>query len=631
MDVVIRLDRLKALGYVHSRLCGPKKDHPPPLWKLMENSARTSFLLPVLPAFLLWMACCFLPMPAAAAPVEYTVEIPSLPDDLDDLLRSVSDSVALIGSPPDTAGLLRRRMEKDRENFAEALKSRGYFGSEVLASLETTKSPHVIRFHVELGPCFIFDAPALEIIPPDTGLGALLRPLLKSIKAGSGYQAALIPDTETAMLDELRKNGYPSPSTGARRVVADHATGQVHVRFIIRPGGRAVFGRTHIEGLERLNEEFAARHIAWKEGQLFDIRKVDDTRTELIRTGLFRSVRIETEHAENADTADMCLSLLEAPRRTVRAGLWYYSDLGPGTSAGWTNRNLFRGGQELHFDAEISRNLNSASAAFVLPAMWHPDQTLGLQAKYQSENTDSYDSVNLAFSGIMRRKFPDHLQLGYGLAYRLSEVKKEDTRRFHLLSAPLIAEYTTVTEPLDPSSGLALSARAEPFTDLKLRDSSFVSWNIAARSYWPLLKDNSLVLAARGHIGVLAGASRDNVPEDMLLYAGGGGSIRGYAYQYAGDLDEEDKPLGGLSAVDFSAELRLRFSRTFGFAIFGDGGGAFSKRNPLDVSSFFWGAGTGIRYYTPIGPLRLDVAVPLKRRSGVDAPFHFYVSLGQAF
>ena len=143
----------------------------------------------------------------------------------------------------------------------------------------------------------------------------MLRPLLKSIKAGSGYQAALIPDTETTMLDELRKNGYPSPSTGARRVVADHATGQVHVRFIIRPGGRAVFGRTHIEGLERLNEEFAARHIAWKEGQLFDIRKVDDTRTELIRTGLFRSVRIETEHAENADTADMCLSLLEAPRR----------------------------------------------------------------------------------------------------------------------------------------------------------------------------------------------------------------------------------------------------------------------------------------------------------------------------
>ena len=421
------------------------------------------------------------------------------------------------------------------------------------------------------------------------------------------------------------------PLSALRRVIADHADNRVQVRFHIETGSRANFARTHIDGLERLSEEFVQRHIAWREGSLFDIRKVDDTRAELIRTGLFRSVRIEIKHPEDADTVDMHLTLLEAPRRTVRAGLWYYSDLGLGAGTGWTHRNLFGGGQELHLDAKISEKLYGAGAALMLPNMGHPDRTLGLQAKYESEDTDSYDSDNLSLSGLMRRKFSEHLQLGYGLGYRASEVEKEDTREFHFLSVPLVAEYTTVVDPLDPSSGLALSALVEPFMNLESQDSGFISWNLAARHYLPLRKDNSLILATRGRFSMLAGADRADIPEDMLLYAGGGGSVRGYAYQYAGELDHDDKPLGGLSAVDFSAELRMRFSESFGFVLFGDGGGAFSERNPVDASEFFWGAGAGIRYYTPIGPIRLDVATPLNRRDDVDDSLQFYISLGQAF
>jgi len=104
-----------------------------------------------------------------------------------------------------------------------------------------------------------------------------------------------------------------------------------------------------------------------------------------------------------------------------------------------------------------------------------------------------------------------------------------------------------------------------------------------------------------------------------------------YAYQYAGELDDDDEPLGGVSAMDFSTELRWRINSTYGLVLFADGGAAFSSRNPSDHESLFWGVGTGLRYYTPIGPLRMDVAVPLERRQGVDAPFQLYVSLGQAF
>ena len=83
--------------------------------------------------------------------------------------------------------------------------------------------------------------------------------------------------------------------------------------------------------------------------------------------------------------------------------------------------------------------------------------------------------------------------------------------------------------------------------------------------------------------------------------------------------------------MDFSAELRWRVSEKIGLAVFGDGGGAFESRSPKDKDTYFWGAGAGFRYYTPIGPVRLDVAVPLERRDNVDDLFQLYVSLGQAF
>ena len=196
---------------------------------------------------------------------------------------------------------------------------------------------------------------------------------------------------------------------------------------------------------------------------------------------------------------------------------------------------------------------------------------------------------------------------------------------------PLIAEYSSADNPLDPTSGLTLAGRMEPFTSLEDSSSSFVLWSISGQHYLPLLTDRTLILATRGRYALLAGTGRESIPEDMLLYAGGGGSVRGYAYQYAGPLDDDDKPLGGVSAVDFSAELRWRFKKDYGLVLFGDGGGAFSGRDPSAKEDYFWGVGTGFRYYTPIGPIRVDVAVPLERRDGVDDLFQLYVSLGQAF
>lgn len=573
---------------------------------------------------------CVLLSPAIGAGIDYTVEIPALPGDLRSQLLSVSDCENLRATPPETEGLLRQRMRNDINTFEEVLKASGYFKGTISGHLDRTVSPRLVSFTLHPGPRFTFAAPLLVFSPPGAQAESDVRAILKTISRGTPYASDLVIQTESAMLAELKKNGFPTPTMTSRKVVADHGTNTVDVEFHLDAGTAATFGQTNIQGLERVESMFVINKLAWKQGAPFDSRKIDATRAALISTGLFRSVHIDPQPDPDAREVVMRLTLKEGPPRSVKTGLWYYSDQGPGISAGWTHRNLLGGGQELNLDTTLSHNTQTATAGLTLPEFLLPRQTLELSSTYEHEQTDVYDTSNLVVSALVRHTFSE-LLLGAGLTYRAISVEENDLRTFNLISTPLLAELSTTDNLLDPSRGLHIALRMEPCMNIDDSSGSFIFWDLVARHYLPLLESNRLVLATRGRYSLLAGTSRDMIPEDMLLYAGGGGSIRGYAYQYAGDLDAGGNPEGGVTAVDFSMELRWRINDAFGLALFGDGGGSFATRFPNDMSALFWGVGTGIRYYTPIGPLRFDVAVPLERRSGVDAPYQLYVSLGQAF
>jgi translocation and assembly module TamA len=145
-----------------------------------------------------------------------------------------------------------------------------------------------------------------------------------------------------------------------------------------------------------------------------------------------------------------------------------------------------------------------------------------------------------------------------------------------------------------------------------------------------LMSRPDLIFASRAALGLISWAGRDAVPADLRFYSGGGGSVRGYAFQTLGPL-EDDEPVGGASLLELNTELRVKVTKQFGFVVFLDGGTAFEPAYPDFGERLRWGAGAGVRYYTPFGPLRLDVAAPLDRRPGVDAGYQFYLSLGQAF
>jgi translocation and assembly module TamA len=139
------------------------------------------------------------------------------------------------------------------------------------------------------------------------------------------------------------------------------------------------------------------------------------------------------------------------------------------------------------------------------------------------------------------------------------------------------------------------------------------------------------VLAARALVGLAQGAGQYSLPPDQRFYGGGSGTFRGYPYQAASPLiPYTNDPLGGTAITAGSLEYRQRFGQHFGAAFFVDGGQVSDKLKVVP-SSLYVGVGAGIRYYTPIGPVRLDVAVPTKHYSTDDQAFQVYFGLGQAF
>jgi translocation and assembly module TamA len=206
------------------------------------------------------------------------------------------------------------------------------------------------------------------------------------------------------------------------------------------------------------------------------------------------------------------------------------------------------------------------------------------------------------------------------------------------IAVPLGVGYDTtdLSSPLeDPRHGIRASVSVTPTLAIGNPNATFIITQVKAATFFDLgdfLSEGPgrSVLALRALAGLAQGAGELSLPPDQRFYGGGSSSIRGYAYQSVGpQFPNTDIPIGGTAISAATVELRQRFGAHWGAALFTDGGqvSASLKATP---GEFRIGVGAGVRYYTPIGPIRFDLGLPTKRDPGDDA-FQIYIGLGQAF
>ncbi len=380
-----------------------------------------------------------------------------------------------------------------------------------------------------------------------------------------------------------------------------------------------------------MDRTFLRKFIPWQKGNVYDPDLLTKCYTDLMNLGLFSTIKITEAKELDNNRLPIEIEVKERKHNSVSFGLNYYTDEGPGVNVSWENRDLLGHGEKLGFQFNLSNYITTAESYFKKPAFLMKEQTLRLSLQKTHENPDAYTSDSFSSSVFVDREFTKELGISTGLEFKSSKVSQLGAvNSFSLFSMPLMLDFNNSDNLLDPKKGGHLTVRLIPYYQLSGESLFYDKALLHYRHYLEISDDPDIILAGSVTVGVINGAGRDEVPADERFYAGGGGSIRGYPYQSVGPLSGTT-PLGGKTLFEVSGETRWKMSRKIGLVLFLDGGSAFSGKLFSPGEAIRWGTGIGIRYYTPIGPLRFDVGLPLNKREGVDNSFQIYISIGQAF
>ena len=577
---------------------------------------------------------------------EMSDELKKLTEDLDKDQPLTGDSLALL-----------QGAQSRRAAIAGALRSRGYYDARVTATvngqpiddmaaldaIEHQPDSEKTAFKIEVATGPVYKVVDVEILGPPNIVGypGLDRSKL-TLAPGKPADAAAIIATQDEILGQIRDHGYALAGVARKEVLIDHATREAHVTYTVEQGPLARMGPVRFSGTEKVDIVYLQRRVPFEQGDPFKPANVNALRDRLTSLGVFNSVRIkEATKLDPNGELPIDVALTDRPSHTIGFGASYETILGFGVNAYWMHRNLFGEAESLRLSAEVNRIGSTGSitdlgygfkADFRKPDWWLKQQDATINAAAVNQIYDAYHrkAVTLAFG--LDRIIDPHWRVKAGVYGEASQIERYGIWGYYqLLGLPTQVIWNEANSDVDPTRGYRFILDATPYADLTHSGNLFAILKLVGTTYVDISGNGRSVLAGRAAFGTIPGGTNASIPFDKLFYAGGGGSVRGFAYQSAGPRDAFNNPLGGASLVEGSIEFRQRIGQSFGAVAFVDAGSSYTDTIP-NFSQFAprLGAGVGVRYYTGFGPARLDVGFPLNKRDG-DAPFGIYVSIGQAF
>ncbi|MFO1075311.1 MAG: BamA/TamA family outer membrane protein, partial [Geminicoccaceae bacterium] len=491
----------------------------------------------------------------------------------------------------------------------------------------------ILAFQVVPGERYRLDQLKVELEDDPDGYAA---PSLADLGLVTGEPARtqVVLDAEQRLLRGAREAGFALAALGERDAVVDHATRTMDVTLVLKPGPRASFGQVTFTGGEGIDQAFLRGRVPMSEGERYTPAPLDKGQRNLFDTNLFSTIIVRPADKLTEDgKLDVAYELRQRPARSIGAGVSYQTDLGVSTRLFWEHRNVLGAGERFRTQADVSMSQQSLVSTLTKPDFLRPRQSLIIDSTLKREDVEAYKALSAGAGVAVERELTDKLTGSLGVAFRYADIEAQQEPResFALLSLPGRLRWDRANDRFSPTAGGITLLTAEPFVDLLDTQRRFFKTRLTQTQYVGLTTSPQTVLALRGSLGSIFGVSRDQVPADERFYSGGGGSIRGIGFEMAGPLDDKDKPRGGRSVAEGSVELRLKLSNDLGAVLFLDGGTVFDSTLPTGGERVLFGAGPGLRYYTPIGPVRLDVGFPLNPREGVDDGFQLYISIGQAF
>lgn len=614
----------------------------------------------------------------SADPQPYVTKLASTGEaNLDTALQASSDLLSLQSTHAVGPFALAGRVRSDYTRLRTALESCGYYDGTVhivLRSGDGTTAAATIDGRSQALSAWLEAIPKGKTITADVSVekGPLFhlgRITLVNGKAGS--PPTLTPGQEKAfalakgqpavaeavlgaggkLLEALREDGHALAKVEKPTAYVRPQTHTLDIVYPVSPGPVLNIGQITLKDLKTVKPAFVRRRMGLHEGELYQPTKIESARQDLLSLGVFSSVVVQdgSETAVNG-TMPLDFSFQASKRHSVGAELGYSTDLGTRVGATWTDYNLLGNAERLRLTALITGLGGSAQqglgydvyADFFKPDFLQRNQNLSARIEGLRQLLWSYRQTALLLRGGITRPLAKNWTGNFGLMAEQEKVEQFGvTRDYTIFSAPLAATYdnTGVDNPIEPAThGVRGNINVTPSFSVGSKGqgvSFFTIMSASAATYFDLhniglSKPGRSILAFRATVGSIQGASTWSIPPDQRMYAGGSATVRGYRWQGVGPQYHNTRyAIGGTSMDAGTVEYRQRILSSFGMAAFVDAGQVGNSSTPL-TGTLRVGVGGGVRYYTPIGPVRLDVGVPVNRAAYGDK-WDLYIGLGETF
>ncbi|HTR12116.1 MAG TPA: BamA/TamA family outer membrane protein [Roseiarcus sp.] len=610
--------------------------------------------------------------------ISYTVAIEVVGGDsaLKNAAMDASSLYKLSKDAPPDGDALAHRAAADFGPLIDALWGAGYYDATVTISLGNAsltisssdlgafaraaeryrdRAPAPIRIKVTPGPLFklrsirVVNSAGVEFSQRE------LPPWIVRLKPGDPAAAADLRAAQARIVDYFRNQGRPLAKVRSIAPVVDHAAHTMDVTLTMDPGPVATFGEATMIGPQDFNPAIARSFLYIEPGDPYSPRALADARTSISQIPAVGGVRI-TEGA--ALDAYGCLPYtVDVEDRLPYAfgvSAKYSTTNGPAGQVYWEDRNVFGGAERLRLQADLfyappwyvtSQSIQNfsihdlggrISASFLKPALWGTRNDLLLDALGERVSTAGagfvgYEAEDVDATVALRHRFSQAFSVQAGAEAQTGNATDSLGKvDYTLVGVPVSLAYDDTDSKLDPTRGFRITASAAGFPSFLGSSLNLAQLKARVSAYYSIDPESRFVLAGRVGFGAMGGPALPDIPANWRFYAGGGGSVRGYAYNSLGPTGPWGAVLGGRSLFEASAELRVKLTDTIGVVPFFDAGNAFASSFPDFSDTLYMSAGLGLRYYTAIGPIRLDVAFPFQRRAGTG-PVAVYVSIGQSF
>ncbi|MCP5143555.1 MAG: outer membrane protein assembly factor [Gammaproteobacteria bacterium] len=539
-----------------------------------------------------------------AAHAKGRIDINGVSNSLEQAIRdslTLSQETERASTPPARVRLLYRRA---REELDQLLQSRGYYRAQIDSDLSFPDTQWLATFNIDRGQRITLSKVEVTAGPAeDEEIAAAVASF--PLKPGNRLVHATYERGKEDLYRTALARGFLDASYAAHQIQVDLNEYSAYLELNLVTGERYRFGTVTFSD-NRLNDSLLRSLVPFAEGDFYTAADVLELQRRLQNTEYFSlvEVRPDLSLAGTGQPIPVQVDLNMNNRNKYTIGAGFGTDSGPRGTLSWQNRYLNRRGHRATADLHASPVTSDLLLGYAIPFFRNPESTLTFSTRVAHEDTDSRTSD--AFELAVRHST---VRWGWqetaGLSYLLERFTVADEpRTSSQMVIPSIGwSRTRADDPLFPSRGYSLGLAVQGASNTLLSSTSFLQVKTRAKYIHSFGEKDRVLL--RGEVGVLNTSQFDELPASLRFFAGGDVSIRGFDYQALGPRDDDNKVIGGRYLTVGSVEYEHRLTGSWGVALFSDFGNAFNSFN----DSFAYSGGVGARWRSPVGMIRVDVAV----------------------